>query len=137
MLRVSSGAGVWKRTAARDAPAPGGGSEGVSCTTPATSESPRPLAPLDVFVLHSRTHVLRIKDSALRHGLTREVISHAYDMAVDGVVLDPDHDPPKFLVIGPDKAGNLLELIGGDLESGEQVIWHAMKYRPQHWKLVP
>jgi hypothetical protein len=81
--------------------------------------------------------VLRIKESALRHGLTREDISHAYDMAIIGAVLDEDRDPPKLLFIGPTGAGNLLELIGGDFESGDRVIWHAMACRPQYSKLLP
>ena len=70
----------------------------------------------------------------MRHGLTREDISHAYDMAIFGVVLDQDHDPPKLLFVGPTAAGNLLELIGGDFESGDRVIWHAMACRPQYSK---
>ena len=80
--------------------------------------------------------MLRITKSALRHRLTREDISHAYDMAIFSDVLDPDHDPPKLLFLGPDGAGNLLELIGGDFESGDRVIWHAMPCRPQYSKLL-
>lgn len=57
-------------------------------------------------------------------------------MAIFGVVLDPDHDPPKLLFVGPDEAGNLLELIGGDFEFGNRVIWHAMACRPQYSKLL-
>ena len=34
-------------------------------------------------------------------------------------VLDEDHDPPKLLIIGPDGAGNLLELVGGVLDDGD------------------
>jgi hypothetical protein len=88
------------------------------------------------FVLHL-LQVLRIKESALRHGLTRENISHAYDMAIFGDVLDPEHDPPKLLFIGPDEAANLLELIGGDVESGDRVIWHADRLSSQYDRLLP
>jgi hypothetical protein len=80
--------------------------------------------------------VLRIEDSALRHGWTREDISHAYDLAILDKVLDEDADPPKVLIIGPDSAGNLLELIGGVLEEGD-VIWHAMPCRKQYLDLLP
>ena len=72
----------------------------------------------------------------MRHGFTREDISHAYDMAIFGAVLDQDHDPPKLLFVGPTAAGNLLELIGGDFESGDRVIWHAMRLRPQYSNLL-
>ncbi len=80
--------------------------------------------------------MLRIEDSALRHGCTREDISHAYDLALFDKVLDEDTDPPKVLVIGPDSAGNLLELIGGELEGGD-IIWHAMPCRKQYLDLLP
>ena len=32
-------------------------------------------------------------------------------------------------IIGPDEAGNLLELVGGDLGNGDRLIWHAMRCR--------
>jgi hypothetical protein len=80
--------------------------------------------------------VLRIEKSALRHGCTREDISHAYDLATFDKVLDTDSDPPKVLIIGPDSAGSLLELIGGELEEGD-VIWHAMPCRKQYLDLLP
>ena len=76
--------------------------------------------------------MLRIHDSALKHGYTREDISHAYDMALHEGVLDEDTDTPKLLVIGPDFAGNLLELIGDELEDGDVWIWHAMRCRQKY-----
>ncbi len=53
--------------------------------------------PLDVpvFRITLRAPVLRIEDSALRHGWTREDISRAYDLAILDKVLDEDADPPK------------------------------------------
>lgn len=58
-------------------------------------------------------------------------------MAIFGDVLDPDQDPPKLLFIGPDEAANLLELIGGDAESGDRVIWHADRLSSQYHQLLP
>lgn len=81
--------------------------------------------------------VLRITESALRHGLTRETISHAHDMAITGVLIDSNNDPPKLLVIGPDEAGNLLELIGADFPIGDRVIWHADRLGSQYHNLLP
>ena len=66
----------------------------------------------------------------------RRGISHAYDFAIFNRFLDEDSDPPKVLIIGPDSAGNLLELVGGELEGGD-VIWHAMPCRPQYLDLLP
>ena len=51
--------------------------------------------------------------------------------------LDDGTDPPKLLVIGPDVAGNLLELIGAELDNGDVVSWHAMACRKQYLDLLP
>lgn len=57
-------------------------------------------------------------------------------MAIYEVVVDDDHEPPKLLIIGPDGAGNLLELVGG--EFGDDLrIWHADRCRPVYLKLLP
>ena len=80
--------------------------------------------------------MLRVRESALKHGCSVEDISHALDMALRSFEVDPDHDPPKLLFIGPDPAGNLLELIGG--EFGDDLwIWHADRCRPAYLKLLP
>lgn len=88
------------------------------------------------FVLHS-TGVLRISDSALKHNCTREEISHAFDLALAERVIDDGADPPKLPIIGPDSAGNFLELIGSDLGRGDTLIWHAMVCRVQYLQLLP
>ncbi len=81
--------------------------------------------------------MLRIHESALKHGTTREDISHAYDLVRYETVLDEDAEPPKLLIIGPDSAGNPLELIGCELENGDVLIWHAMACRKQYLELLP
>ena len=80
--------------------------------------------------------MLRVHDSALKHGCTIEDISHAVDMALYEVVVDEDNDPPKLLIIGPDGAGNLLELIGGELDDDLR-IWHADRCRRAYLRLLP
>ena len=80
--------------------------------------------------------VLRVHASALKHGCTREDVSHAYDMALFEGVVDEGGDPPKLLIVGPDGAGNLLELIGGELEE-DLWIWHAMPCRLKYVDLLP
>jgi hypothetical protein len=81
--------------------------------------------------------VLRIADTALKHGYSREEVSHAYDMAVYEGVVNPDAEQPKLLTIGPDSAGNLLELIGGPRPNEEHLIWHAMRCRAKYLALLP
>lgn len=80
---------------------------------------------------------LRVHKSAKKHGLSIEDISHAYDFAILQLDLDPDNDPPKILFIGPDSAGNLLELIGGELAGDVLLIWHADTCRPQYLERLP
>lgn len=81
--------------------------------------------------------VVRSKKSALRHGCTREDIEHAYDLALGWDILDDDADPQKLLFIGPDLAGNFLELVGCELSDGDVLIWHAMPCQPKYLGLLP
>ena len=80
---------------------------------------------------------LRVRESALKHGLSIEAISHAIDMALLELEIDADNDPPKILFIGPDDAGNLLEVIGGDIADDVLLIWHADTCKPQYRDLLP
>ena len=48
---------------------------------------------------------------------------------------DVGEDPGRWLVIGPDRAGNLLELVVLVDQRGEIVI-HAMALRPKYRKLL-
>jgi hypothetical protein len=52
-----------------------------------------------------------IHRSARKHGFDDTTIAHAVDHAIVVVDLEPDSDPPRVLAIGPDRAGNLLEVI--------------------------
>jgi hypothetical protein len=45
-------------------------------------------------------------------------------------------DPARWLVLGPDRAGNLLELVVMDRPAGPAVI-HAMPMRTQYRRLLP
>lgn len=80
---------------------------------------------------------LRVADSALKHGYSIEDISHAIDMALLAREIDPDNDPPKLLFIGPDHAGDLLEVIGGEMADDVLLIWHADACRSMYLKLLP
>ncbi len=66
-----------------------------------------------------------------------EDISHVIDMALHVVEIDPDNEPPKLLFIGPDSAGNLLEVIGGDVADDVLLIWHADTCRSEYLTLLP
>ena len=72
--------------------------------------------------------------SAFRHGVHVEEIEHASRNAV--VVEAIAEDPTRYLVLGPDPAGRLLELIVMDRPQGPAVI-HAMPVRPKYRNLLP
>jgi hypothetical protein len=67
-----------------------------------------------------------IHGSARRHHISDEDIVHAYEHAVTWVELGDD--PPRYLVVGPDRSGNLLELVVIAVRETELVI-HAMALR--------
>lgn len=55
---------------------------------------------------------LDIRSSALKHGITSESIAHAVTLPLLVDNEFSDWDPPKVLVLGPDAAGNVLEVMG-------------------------
>jgi hypothetical protein len=65
--------------------------------------------------------------------VAEEDIHHALQnaLAVDEIA----DDPVRYLVLGPDRAGNLLELVVLDRSHGPAVI-HAMRMRPQYRRLL-
>ena len=84
-----------------------------------------------VLYYDSRVDVLL---SALRHGVDVEKIEHGLRNAV--VVEEIAEDPTRYLVLGPDPAGRLLELVVVDRPQGPAVI-HAMPMRPKYRHLLP
>lgn len=73
--------------------------------------------------------------SARRHGIADEEIIHAVDHAI--AIEDAGEEPDRWLVIGPDRAGNPLEVVVLIPEDGEPLVIHAMNMRPQFRKLLP
>jgi hypothetical protein len=81
--------------------------------------------------------VLRVAQSALKHGYSIEEISHAYDLYAFEGIIDDGADPPKVLTVGPDSAGNFVELVGARQPNDDHLIWHAMRCRRQYLNLLP
>lgn len=79
---------------------------------------------------------LEIRSSALKHGVNAESIIHA---VTHPLYIDEDFrgtDPAQVLLLGPDIAGNLLEVVGRlDLDEA-LVVFHAMTARPSLIRLV-
>jgi hypothetical protein len=71
--------------------------------------------------------------SASRHGVEPEDMQHAVVNAL--LVEEIGEDPTRWLVLGPDHAGNLLELVVLDRPQGPAVI-HAMTMRTKYRRLL-
>ena len=72
--------------------------------------------------------------SAKKHGIADEEILHAIAHAL--TVDEVDEDPIRYLILGPDSGGNLLEIVVLDRPNGPCVI-HAMKMREKYRPLLP
>lgn len=77
---------------------------------------------------------MEIHSSARRHGIADEDMLHAIEHSM--VVDDLGEDPDCWLVIGPDRSANLLELVVLITTEGDELIIHAMGLRPIYKKLL-
>lgn len=69
---------------------------------------------------------MEIHGWARRRGLADEDISHAFEHVVAWI--EVGDDPPRYLLAGPDRTGNFLELVVIALMDDARVI-HAMPLR--------
>ena len=76
---------------------------------------------------------LEIYRSAYRHDIQEPDIRHAVTHAV---VVD-DADDETTLHLGPDRAGNLLEVVTVIRNDGSEVAIHAMRMRAGYRRLLP
>lgn len=81
-----------------------------------------------------RFQCVEVLPSARRHGVEDADIDHALLHAT--VIDEVAEDPVRYLLIGPDRSGNLLELIVLDRPQGPAVI-HAMALRAKYRRLLP
>jgi hypothetical protein len=77
---------------------------------------------------------VEVHDSARKHRVADEDILHAIDYAL--VIEDAGEDPDRWLVIGPDRAGSLLEVVVLRTVEDLQLAIHAMAMRAQYKKLL-
>ena len=92
----------------------------------------KPLAPN--FVL--RYADPEIHETALKHDVSELDIRHACANSSDIFELDQESSEIKILIIGPDSAGNLLEVIGLEIDNQSLLIIHAMKIRKSVMNLL-
>jgi hypothetical protein len=80
---------------------------------------------------------MEVHPSAGKHGVPESDVVHAIEHEIVSVDLEPHTDPPKVLVIGPNPAGNLLEVIVLVLADDRLIAIHATKLRRQFYELLP
>ena len=79
---------------------------------------------------------MRIRPSARKHGIADEDIAHALRLPLAGQALR-SHDPlPASFVLGPDRAGNLLEIVVVHGDDDIDIVIHAMRARPRYLALL-
>jgi len=78
--------------------------------------------------------VVEVHDSARKHGVADPDIHHAIDHAL--AIEDAGDDPDRWLVIGPDRAGNLLEIVVLITVENTQLAIHAMAMRTTYRRLL-
>jgi len=77
---------------------------------------------------------VEVHDSARNHGVADEDILHAIDHAL--AIEDAGEESDRWLLIGPDRAGNLLEIVVLTTIEGKQLVIHAMPMRPKYRRLL-
>lgn len=77
---------------------------------------------------------MEIRATARRHGISDEDMLHA--VANSLAIEDLGQDPDRWLVVGPDRSANLLEVIVLTTEEGSEMIIHAMPLRPLYRRLL-
>lgn len=80
---------------------------------------------------------MEIHSAARKHGVEDVSIRHAFDRALVVADLDDDYAPHRQLLLGPDVAGNMLELIVLQFDDGREFVIHAMPLRRRYRYLLP
>ena len=80
---------------------------------------------------------MEIHRSARKHGISDRQIEHVLDHARLVADLDDRASPARTLVLGPDAAGNMLELIVLHFDDGRDMVIHAMSMRRRYESLLP
>ena len=76
-----------------------------------------------------------IEQGARKHGVTDDDMRHAITHRLHTSELPTDNATERVLILGPDRAGNQLELVALLVEDGAAVI-HAMPLRSRYRPLL-
>lgn len=83
--------------------------------------------------------LVEVHRSARKHGVTDGDIIHAATQYMIAYPLSSENEetPQRELRLGPDRAGNMLEVVVLLLDDGDELIIHAMRMRPKYRELLP
>jgi uncharacterized DUF497 family protein len=77
---------------------------------------------------------VRVSESARKHGVDNEDITHAWENAIRYVEYDYGGDE-RLLVIGADRHGRMLELVAVPADEPTRII-HADRLRPKFYEFL-
>jgi hypothetical protein len=77
---------------------------------------------------------VEVHPSARKHGVADDDIRHAIDHVL--AIEDAGEDPDRWLVIGPDRAGNPLEVVVLVTVEDTRLAIHAMSMRAKYRRLI-
>jgi hypothetical protein len=80
---------------------------------------------------------VEIHPSARKHGVADADIRHAVAHRLYEGELDEDEHPRRVLYLGPDRAGNLREIVAIERDDGSELAIHAMKMQRKYEQLLP
>ena len=80
---------------------------------------------------------MEIHPSARKHGVADDDIRHAVAHRLYEGELNDDGPPWRVLYLGPDHAGNLLEIVVIERDDASEVAIHAMKMQKKYEQLLP
>ena len=109
-------------------------SESIASTPRRATSRGAQLEPVDAArtreAIVSRYDILHVEiyASARKHGIGDDGILHAVDQAL----VAGEQEDGKVLSMGPDRAGNLLEVVSVARDDGTEIVIHAMKMRPAY-----
>ena len=78
---------------------------------------------------------MEIHHTARKHGISDADLRHVIDHALYAGALEGD-PPLRLLYLGPDRAGNLLEVVVIERDDGSELAIHAMKMRRRYRDLL-
>ena len=77
---------------------------------------------------------IEFNEAAFRHNISREDILHAFQYYIYDGPMEVLED--KYIRLGVDRAGNLLELMYNEIDDHTDIIFHAMKCQSIYYHLL-